>query len=386
MSRIIVDAFGKNVELAMKDKAKVIKLTNAIEKYFDRNHSIVFAQGPSKHLFFVESDKDVMFEVLGYTRDEMKAVLKTVPLIKSTWKKLNEPFIISSVLVIRELTIQKKTVERDKVLMFLAFFYYALAQRQFFNYEPNEQVMAYTLTTLSDKFKYKTLVNNYRVLDDTVKTSHNTYEKILIEGKDEMFPIYVSQMENRIYKLIKNIAVLFYDNLNHKRYLNVEESSFDDTGEIRDTETSSSIINDLADGVTLDFMSQRPNYKLATMAANKNDVSVAHFYQALINIRQNEDKNSISTMIRNILTVIFEDDNSSINNVCSSSFAVNALKLISVRNTVQKDLENIKTTLDSILQRHCIKYAQVDRLATKMAYRNALYTYLVYLIITHKCK
>ena len=384
-TKIISNTFEKRINDACGSRVKIDTLIGSIQRFFDKNHNIIFAQGPSLRLMFTENEKQPILDFTGISFEETKECLSKVKIIDASWKKLNEPFIIQSVLVIRELTKRKLIKERDQVIMFLAARYYALAQVQFFKYEPNEQVMNYTLNNLSDKFKYKTLLNNYAVLKDTALTSHNTYETILLKGEDEMFPIYVQQMENRIYKLIKNIAILYYDNLEKKHYLNLERGTHSDTGDERDIETSSSLINDVANGAASEFMSRKPNMGLIKLACEKNEVSFAQLHQCLINIKQHEEYTTIERLFISILSLIFDQDTSSISNMCSTSFTVKAISLISIRNSIQVELENIKNTLDKLLVNNCAKYVAVQRLATKMAYRNALYSYFVYLMIMYRC-
>jgi hypothetical protein len=176
------------IAFANKIKEKLIpnslkELIINIQKYFDKNNEIIYGTSPSKRLFFTESDKSIIYNVVDIPLELVKETMKKIPGMNSNWKLLNDPFVIFCTLIIRELSIQKKEAERNFVMMYLSMKFYSNRQYQSFPYEPNEQIMSYTINNLSDKFKYKSLKNNYNVVKDTVLTSHATYETKLIQGK-----------------------------------------------------------------------------------------------------------------------------------------------------------------------------------------------------------
>jgi hypothetical protein len=384
-TKLLVNAFGARIKKELSDPKTMKVLILAIQKYFDKNNEIIYANSPSKRLFFVPADKEVMYHALKIDPSEVKVVLKQIPSIQASWVMLNDPFIILSCLAIRELSIQKKEVERNFVMMYLNMKFFSNRQYQSFKFEPNEQIMAYTINDLSDKFKYKMLKNNYNVIKDTALTSHATYEKILIEGYDSALFTYLPQMENRIAKLIKNIAELYYDNRDNKRYLNLDRSFDDENEHAIEKSTSSSTILMMADGVAHDFVTKKVNIGLIKLACTKNEVSTSNLFNTLNSIKAHEDPAVITKLIADILTQLFNADNSIIERVCSKDFVVQALKQLSVSNTVSTELIEIKALLEKLLLEHNSKYAATNRAATKTNYRSALYAYFVYLIIMFRC-
>ena len=86
-----------------------------------------------------------------------------------------------------------------------------------------------------------------------------------------------------------------------------------------------------------------------------------------------------------ILTLLFNFDNSILDRICSTEFAVFALKQLSISNTTSHELIEIKKTLEMLMNDHCSKYAATNRAATRANYRTSLYTYFVYSIIIHRC-
>ena len=385
MSRIITDEFGKRVAEAVQNTSKLNEAVRGIQKYFDRSHETIFDSNPGKRLIFGNQDQEVIFHFLGIQPEEVEHVLDSVDIIEKSWKLLNTPFVILSVLVIRELAVSKKERERELFTMYLAMKFYSSRQRRSFPFEPNPNIMAYTVNHLSDKFKYKKLQNNYNVVKDTVEISHQTYVEQLKRGEDEVFLVYVPQMENRIGKIINSIAEEFYRNRASKAYLNVDKS-FDDEGGTVDKGNTSAAIHQMADGVTHDFVAQKVNMGLVKLVAEKNDIPFTSVFQALNEIRAKEPPQTITNLFRDVFDVIGQADPTIFDRVCSKSFVAEALRQISISNTNSEQILRTKATLDRLLHDHCSKYATTNRLPTKMAYRNALYSYLVYLIVIHKCR
>ena len=385
MSKLILQKFGSQIEAAVKDRASLNELTKHIENYFDKNNTIVFAQGPAKPLIFSNNDKEVIYRFTKIDPNEVLSTMKSVSNIKANWKLLNDPFIILSVFVIRELEIQKKERERDLVIMFLAMKCYSGRQKVYFKFGANDQIMAYTLNNLTDKYKYKSLKNNYAVVKDIVLNSHSVYTKLLVKGEDEMLNIYFPQIYNRINKVLRNIATEYYDNRDNKNYLNTVKTYDDDLGGTLDFESSGGTIEQLAENTCNFFLTSTVNMKLVRTVSERNNIPYVSVYQTLIAMRKDEDPKDVLALMNNIVACVYEADNSLLARICSKDFAINAIKQLSVSNSSSKALQAVKESLDRILETHCAKYAATQRLATKMSYRNAIYTYCIYILIANKC-
>jgi hypothetical protein len=386
MSKVILDTFGKRVSAACADPARLRQGVGYIQRYFDRVHQEAYAADPGKRVIFTHADQDSLFNFLGFIPEEVNAALDQITdVIRPPWRVLYTPFVVMSVMVIRELTIQNKKREAELFLMFLAFKFFSSRQRVSFPYEPNANIMAYTINHLSDKFKYKKLQNNYNVVKDTAVTAVATYDRILREGNDEMLIVVIPQLQDRIAKILNAIASEFYKNRESKAYLNTERS-FDEEGETVDKGNVSANIHALADGVTHDFLSQKVNMGLVRLLSQKNDLPFTTCYQTLTEIRSKEPPDTLRKFTTDLLEVVGQEDKTIYERVCSREFAAEALRQIAVSNTGSEELLRMKDTLDRLMKDHCQKYLMSKRQATRMAYRNFLYGYFVYLVVIHKCK
>jgi len=386
MSKIILDEYGKLISQAVSNPAKLHTLVIHIAKFMDKNHDVIFDQGPMKKLLFTNLDQQMVLDFVGVSNDEVAATLKKVESIGSSWKLLNNPYIIISCYVIRELTIQKKIRERDLLIMYLAMKVYSGLFSKYFKVGVNSQIMLYTLNDLSDKFKYKSLKNNYAVYKDVVMQSHQLYEKVLVKGEDEMLNVYFSQIFGRLNKIMLNIARAYYKNRDDKKYLNAVKSYDDETGELLDYENSSSLIANLSEGTSGYFVSSNINMQLVRQVSTRNNIPSGTVYQTLMAIKKDESATSILQMANLIVSIIYDAQPELLNRVCSKDFILTALKQLSVSNSNNQNLIKLKDKLDYLLNEYCSKYAATQRLATKMSYRNAIYSYFVYILVVNKCR
>lgn len=396
MSSVIIKGFGDRIKKAVENRSALNTAIHAIQKYFDINHAIIFDSSPAQRLVFAIKDQEVIFELTGVAPEEIHSYIETD--LKATVKEfgyvnkrgeafvlLNDPFTMLSWLVIRELALLKKDREMSLVIMYLSMKFFSSRQRRSWQFAPNPQIMSYTMNHLSNKFKYKQLQNNYNVIKDTVMLSHDTYKNQLATGTDEAYLTYIPQMENRIGKIINGIAEEYYRNRAEKNYLNTDKS-FDDEGNMVDGTNLSDTIHQLAEAVAHDYVGSKINMGLVKMVAERNSLPFTTVYQALNEIRVKEEASTLVDLLRMLFNIISTDDHHAFEKVCSKDFITIALRQISISNTTNEDLIKIKQVLDRLLNDHCSKYAATERIPTKMAYRNAVYSYFVYLVVIHKCR
>lgn len=396
MSTIFLDTFGSRISQAIKTPAKLSKVMVEIQLFFDKNHDIIFDSNPGRKLIFAESNKQSIYDFTGIAPEEISncvevKVKKAVKEYGYTNQRgeafvlINDPFIIQMFFCIRELLLIKKEKEAELFIMFMCMKFYSSRQKSSFPYEPNPNIMAFTVNNLSNKFKYKQLQTNYNVIKDTAMISHDTYRAGLLKGTEQDFLTYIPQMENRIGKIIKAIAEEFYENLEKKNYLNTNKS-FDDEDNVVDSESLSATVQHLSEGVVHDFMANKINMGIVRAVSARNNLPFTTVYQTLTEIKIKESPDVIIKLYGHVFNILTEYDKHIFDNVCSKGFALSALKQLSISNSNDPDLIALKAILDGLLNNHCSKYATTNRLPTKMAYRTTLYAYFIYLIILHRCR
>jgi hypothetical protein len=392
MTRILLDRLGGRVSAGVRKGGPT--LVHGIGLFLDRNHEAVFHHAPTKHLVFTKKDSQLLFDSIGIAPEEVQAAVDDMPefrkggVVCSAYSVLirNDPFNVLSALVAREYDMAGKKKELEAVLMYMGFkFYSYLVRYKWFQYEPNANVVAYTMANLSEKFKYKTLRNNYAVIKDTIMYSHGTYRDIMHKGDDQFLLTYLPQAENRCNKVIGGIAEQVYKNLEEKNYLNFNRTTSDEDGSAIENASTSGLLESMIEGSTASFVTGKVNMGLVKVASERHSVPVTTMYQCLTGIKRDQGHAKISELYRALLNVLVDSDPTVLNRVCSTSFTSNAMRQISISNTSSDELLRVKRILDDLLMTSCAKYAATNRPATKMAYRNALFSYFLFLLVLNKC-
>ena len=386
---MILNAFGKQIASRVDNVAELNTFIRYVERFFDKHNQVVFDKGPLNKLIFTNYDKAELFKFLGIEPNDVNNVVKKVPSIKATWRSLNDPYVVLSVFLVRELSIRARKdkafiQKRDMVLMWLAFKVYSTMFTKYFKHDVNEDIMMYTLNSLTEKFRYKQLQNNYAVMKDVVLNSHMSYEALLILGKDDMMNTYFPQIYSRINKVIQNIANNYYDNYKNKNYLRTTSDVGED-GQPVNHETSTSLVESSAESATNYFFASKVDIGLVRKSCDPFKVPSSTMTQALMDIRSNVKISTIKFLYTSLLSLVYDMEPALMGRMCSSDFTAVTLRQISISNSSNPNLEAIKNTIDKMLIENCGKFAATNRLATKMAYRSALYRYFVLIMIFDKC-
>jgi hypothetical protein len=365
------------------------KLEMSIDRYIDINSSILTDNSPAKNMVFSKNDEKVIFDYLGMEDTDVAAftkVIKASPDIKM--KALAKPFTLASYLCFRNFYISGKKEEAEKIMLYMNLLFYSSVQYEYFKYGAQQVVMDYTINNLSNKFKYKTLKNNYNVLKDTYDTVIDTYDKEIKLGTDESINIVIPQLENRLNKIIKNVAILFYQNRAEKKYLNInKETMTDEEGneDYVDAETTSSLIAGYTEAGVYAVMSTRPHVELVKRLAERNDIPFKNLLAIIESIQDNVRQEHLEEFYSSIFQSVAEMNIRVIGNVCSREFSYEAIRIISIPNTESRALLRLKNLLETFLIDLSPAYVNTQRSATKSNYRTATYTYLLYIFIMNKC-
>lgn len=373
---IVTKLEGKLKTNLAKNNSKIVP---SVKKYIDRNNDVLFDIGPTKRLVFLETDKDVIFDISGITREEMANTIKECPFIDKNWQISGNSFNTLCTLVIRQLSIAGKRKELEAVLMYLTLGMYSSVHFKFFpKGEPNENIMAYTVNHLSNKYLIKQEGSLFKAIYKTAVKSHQTYEKDLKTGTDEAIVNYVNNLRIRLDNLIKNIAIQFYKNHEEGNYLNKESDNYEEEG-YHITDNTSFAINRIADAVIMRFVSRGIDQALAKKVANMNSVSVSAIRNALNDLLNGKGR-EIKELVSSILQLYLSDGTNKVDSISGMNFIIFCMNVYSKSNTNDEAINRIKNLLDEWLEECSPQYRATERLATLSAYRKAIYTYFVFLI------
>ena len=215
------------------------KLTfQVIGKFRDKNMELLSTSGPCYRVTITDKDKDDFYSAIGLNEVLIKAALKESNYIQNSWAIMMNPFYTACATAIRYYIIKHKMDKANMISFYLCIGMYPLVHHKYFKYNCNENIMNYTISHLSHKYKYKQLKSLYATLQDLATVCTKTHESRLKVGADIDFTKYINDMHARLNDNLKNVAVEYYKNHESGNYLNVESDNMDED-DYREADNSS---------------------------------------------------------------------------------------------------------------------------------------------------
>jgi len=225
------DSIYTIIEEKMKDKKTEKELLKIIKRYMDMNASILNSVDFSRKLLFSNSIKLSISKLFGNIDKKFvkKAADKSSYIDKSWFVTTNPTYVILTSVIIYYLLNKGEDLKIRMVLYFLTMPIFSSTMSQFFKTGVNKEIMDYTIANLTQKNYIKTEGSIIKMLGKTAEVTLVAYRDDLKEIKDkESYLIFISGLETRISKNIKNIAKKYYENYEKGNYLNTDTDNLDE--------------------------------------------------------------------------------------------------------------------------------------------------------------
>ena len=375
----IIDTFYMNVNRTFNNKANVAKYTKIFATYIDNNAEKLSTIGPLKRTLFTDSDRMKIYDLFGIDPDAIKKVAKTVPeLTRSV--NASDPFNIIMVLIIRYFRISKDKINLKNAYTHLILSMYPSIHYKYFKYEPNEQIMNYTISNLSNKYKFNQPGNLLIALTDTASVADEHFEKAILRCNDKDIADYIMSFKTRINALIKNICAEYMKNHSKGNYLNYEEDNNDEDN-FKVADNNSFLIKRVSDAVMLNLSIKGPDSKIIHIVSKMNEVSISDLRNTLDKLCK--DKKNMEDIREVVYSIMYDflftgnHDQASIN---STEFLIYSLETYKKSNTTNTNVVKIKNILDKWLSMYSETYAKTNRIATMNTFRKSLYMFCIFTI------
>ena len=368
------------VEKGLSKKQNTVNLKKAVGEYIDRNSDKLTAIGPIRRPTFLDRDIEHLYHAIEVNPNLIKSTLKKSGNIKGHWKIMAEPFNTASVLAIRYYTLKKDEDMVNTVLIYHALSMYPSLHKKYFAFEPNENIMNYTINNLSNKFKIKQLGTLLAALIDTAQGSYRLYKDGIIKGTDKDFVDFVMGLKTRLNSLMRNISNEFYDNHDNNRYLNLDSDSYEEDN-YHEADSNTYAVERMTNKITLELTVNGPSMKLVSVAARYCQVSTNELRNYVTSMITNEKREDIRTIIESILFLYLFNDKNTTDQVGSERFLLYCLGMYKKSNTTDENIIKIKKVLDEWLE-ELGTYKKTQRLATINNFRRALFVFFVITIQT----
>lgn len=373
---VILQNYGDDVKELVNNKTKFSTLKRYIERYIDQHSEQLNYIAPTKRLIFSREGNDGMLFLnsLGIRPQEMTREIKSIKSVAKISDVIKEPVFVTLTLIIRQLIIDKREKEADLFLMYLTLGLYSSIQYRTFKYEPNENVVNYTLSRISNKFYFKQYGTVFKSLYQIALGLAANNNSTLVRDSDKDIIEYIMFLRSRISNTMVKFARELYKDIDEGNYINTVKDSTEEE-DYYEVENLSGTIDNLTSRVTLAFTQQSVDRTIVRMAAQLSQVNYQFLY-AIIQELKAKEVEKFTRVVRNILIAYFKE-NHSMDSVGSRLFINETIKIYNKSNTSDKLILEIKSIMDYFLQNYSSKYNATEREATRIKYRKSVFIFIV---------
>lgn len=367
----LYDTVAKN----LSNKATQTQLKKDVGMYLDRYTDKLTTIGPVHRTLFIDSDKEKLYNAIGVTGPQIKAVLAKSPEVKQSGANMSEPFNTGCALAIRYFSEARNKEMVSVVLVYLTLSMYPSLHKKYYKYGMNEQIMAYTINNLSNKYIIKQKGNLY---DSLVYTTSNTYilhENRLAKGTDKNYIDFILDVKTRQNSLMRKIAQEFFKNHESGHYLNSDGDS-NDPDNFYEADSNTFNIERITNSVVLKLTVNGADIRYVDTAAKYCKISRTELRNYVNTMVTNDNREDIRKIAESILFLFIFDSKNTIQEVGSTKFLLYSLEVYKKSNTSDKNVIRIKEILDKWLE-ELGTYKKTQRLATINDFRRALFIFFV---------
>lgn len=380
-SKVLVTELYPIVHKTLSKKEVQQEFKRNLDKYMSKNIECFSGIGPTKTPIFGRENETKLVNLVGLTDEEIKAVLKTMKGNDPAWKNFNTPFNIAIVLALRFFEEIKDEKQVNTALLYLVVHIYAYKFTVYFQFEPNQAAMAYTIAGMSNRFKLKKSTTLLAALIDTAQICYNTHKPRLMTGQDIAALKFVNDMTTRINSFLKVICREYMKTIKEGNYLQTEHESFDDEN-YYEADSDSYGIDRITNKVLTNLIVYGPDRQLVKLAARNASVSVNTLHTCILVIVSENNKDDVRQMIECLLSLYLRnnsDKSASIQDIGTNKFYIYCMEVYKSSNTMNKDIIEIKEILNRWVDQPDIK-RKVETKNSIGLYRKALYAFFVFTI------
>jgi hypothetical protein len=381
-THIMMNYIYPKVEATLNDPAKARKFQNIVGEYVNNNQKALSTPGPQYLLTFVTKEKEKYYALFGISESEIKKVINEATKninAKAQWQLIkNNPIFVLFYAIARYYTLHKDQKGLNAILSMIALSNYPSIFSKYFQYEPNEYVMMYTIDNLSAHFVVKKSKTIFGALMMMVQNSYSFHEKGFIIGSDAEIIRFIQRIRNDQNSFMKNIYNEFRKN--YEAGLGVsrqaETMNDEDNTQVIDNENNTNRVERVSIAVVTKMQQAGPDLKLCQIAARANEVSMSEIRLCVVNMLSKNHINELRKAIEALCFAFLYETKAEIRAINSQAFLEFGLKAFKVTNTKNANILLIK----NILSKWCEDFGinkKFQRLPTRSAYAKAMFMYIL---------
>ena len=350
-STILKDSIYPKIEKCLLDPNNVRKLKRIMSDFIERNTDKLTTPGPQYLIVFGDQDKELYYELLGITKEEVLSAMKDV--VKETGSKsdfkylLGNPFLALLYYIIRYFTYHKDVKALNACLgMFAIDVYWSI----FTKYFPNgiiEPVMNYTIDNLTDKFILKKAGTIFGALTESARRSYGFHEQKIKDGRDADCVSFMQRIRNDQNSMFRTLSTIYYKNHKEGNAIATRNDDYDPNNPILDDiHTSSTEVQSIVDRTCMPMVTNGIDIALAEAAARMSNISIVNLRIYLTKIFVNERLEEITTLVESMIFLFINESKRSIRDIKSQYFLYWSCALFKKTNSKDGNVIRINAILD----------------------------------------
>lgn len=356
-----------------------VKFNRHVQDYVNRNSERLTTVGPMHLILFTQTDKQNYYDLFGIAEETVVQLINTtIKMIndKAKWQLIKQnPVFVILYYVIRYFTMNKDPKSLNNALVIMALAFYPSMYSKYFKFDPNPGVMQYTIDNLSQRFMIKKENHIFGTLIHSIQGSWKFHEKDFSDGCDTECIRFIQRIRNDQNSLMKKIANNYMENYRKGLTIYTQVDSYDDAIVV-DNENDTNRVESIVNKVVMQMILNGVDLKLCDFASNASNVSKIDLRNYLTKITVEKNSDEMKAFIESILFIYLYDEKHTFEQINSKAFISFALALFKKTNSKNKNITNIKITLDKWGNMSGI-YTKFNRLATRVDYTRAIFLYMI---------
>lgn len=379
LTYIIKDELYPKIDAVLSTDQGKRNFNNIIGRYVSRNNDKLTTSGPQYLIPFTMKDKQEYFDLFSVSDTEVAALVDKITKQvndKANWRLFkNNPIFFIFYCCIRYATLSKDSKLLNSALIAMALSVYPSIFAKYFRYEPNPNIMQYTIDNLSNRFIIKKSNHIFGTLTYSIQSSWKFHEKDFSRGADQDVIRFIQRIRNDQNSLLKKIANAYQTNYKKGLFVTTQVDAYDDNINV-DNVNNTNKVETLSNKIVLSMLTNGVDLRIADFASNAAQVSkldLRNYISLIINEKESE---TMKEFISSILFLYLYTDSHEPDEIRSKEFIGYALQLFKKTNSKDKNVTNIKTTLDKWGTSSGI-YRKFSRSATRVDYTKAIFMYFI---------
>ena len=338
----------------------------------------------SRRYSFGDADRQVVYDAIGITEDQLNVAIRNSKSIYSGNKIQSNPFYIVSILTASHLLSSDKKKGDNPVVItaitYMSLMMWTSLHKGFFKYEANKQVMDYTIAHLDSTFRIRQFPSLFAFIQDNTMTVVNTYKDRITTATDKDLTWVIDAIWTRLKGKIKKISSEFYKNHQSGRYLNTDEDSYSEE-DFHEMDNQSFGIDRLTNKVYVKLINRQYDKRFIKYSITQSDTSLTKITNLIEDIIDSDgESGKLRSVISSMIEFYLRQSGKPIEYIAKGDY-VAFMKTAYASNTIVPQMEFIKSTIDGWLADNMYKYGKAKYGKTlQIQYRRCIYMFLVFVI------